>query len=347
MITHDLDLGARLQPVPRTAVFRDPEYYIWCGSMVRGDDGLCHLYTSRWPRALGFAAWVTHSEIAHAVAAQPLGPYTHRDVALPARGRDFWDGLCTHNPTILRFGSKYYLYYMGNTGDGVAMPTINWTHRNHQRVGVAVADHPNGPWQRFDQPLIAVTPGFHDALMASNPSVCARPEGGYLMVYKAVDVRGTPPFGGPVVHVAATSASPTGPFTKHPAAVFAKAGVAFPAEDPFIWWGPDRYWAVVKDNAGHFTGAGRSLVLFESADGLDWRLARHPLVSTLQLRWDDGTVQPLAALERPQVFLEAGRPAVLFRAASADPGYGHSFNLQIPLRGGGLPAAAVSSLAAE
>ena len=330
MSTADLDLAALLQPVPRTALFRDPEYYIWCGSMVRGDDGKCHLFTSRWPRALGFAAWVTHSEIAHAVADHPLGPYRHHDVALPARGRAFWDGLCTHNPTILRFGSLYYLYYMGNTGDGVAMPTINWLHRNNQRVGVAVAASPDGPWQRTPEPLIDVTPGFHDELMASNPSVCARPAGGYLMVYKAVATRGKPPFGGPVVHVAATSDSPTGPFTKHPAAVFAKAGVPFPAEDPFIWRGPDRYWAVVKDNAGHFTAAGRSLVLFESADGLDWALARHPLVATLQLRWADGTVQQLEALERPQLFLEDGQPAVLFCAAAEDRGYPHSFNLQIP-----------------
>jgi hypothetical protein len=112
-----LDLRAWLQPAPKSAQFSDPEYYIWCGSMVRDDAGKCHLFYSRWPRKLGFDAWASHSEIAHAVSDNPLGPYRHKDVAFPPRGKEFWDGLCTHDPTVMRFGSKYYLYYMGNTAD--------------------------------------------------------------------------------------------------------------------------------------------------------------------------------------------------------------------------------------
>lgn len=33
--------------------------------------------------------------------------------------------------------------------------------------------------------------------------------------------------------------------------MFTKPGEAFPAEDPFIWRGADRFWAVVKDFKGH------------------------------------------------------------------------------------------------
>ncbi len=57
----------RLEPVPRHSRFSDPDWYIWGGSMVE-DDGACQLFYSRWPRELGMNAWVTHSEIAHAVA---------------------------------------------------------------------------------------------------------------------------------------------------------------------------------------------------------------------------------------------------------------------------------------
>jgi hypothetical protein len=32
------------QPVPATATFSDPDYYIRCGTMVRGDNGKCHLF---------------------------------------------------------------------------------------------------------------------------------------------------------------------------------------------------------------------------------------------------------------------------------------------------------------
>ena len=330
----ELDFLARLQPVPATAKFSDPEYNIWCGSAVAGDDGNYHLFYSRWPRRLGHVAWVTHSEVAHAISRSPFGPWQHHDVALPARGTNFWDGSCTHNPTVLRLGAKFYLYYMGDYGDGVVEKSLNWTHRNHQRIGVAVADSPHGPWQRFDQPLIDISPDTHapDALMTSNPSVAARPEGGVLLVYKAVGLKRPAPFGGPVVHLVATSATPTGPFQKHPGEVFGAQGVMFAAEDPFIWRGADRYWAVVKDNEGHFTHRGYSLALWESADGFDWKLARHPLVSTPEITWADGRRQKLNALERPQLLFHDGEPIALLCAAADNASRDGSFNLQIPLR---------------
>ena len=327
----ELDIGAMLQPVPLTAKFSDPDYYIWCGTMVRGDDGKCHLFYSRWPRKLGHNAWVTHSEVAHAVADEPLGAFRHVAVALPARGTAFWDGLCTHNPTVRRFGNKFYLYYMGNTGDGVAMKTLNWRHRNNQRIGVAVADSPNGPWQRFDQPLIAPTPGFFDALCCANPTVTDRVGGGYLMVYKAVGDTNKLPFGGPVLHAVAVSDSPTGPFQKQPNPVFKKEGVAFAAEDPFIWTQDNRYWAIVKDNAGYFTQRGKGTALFKSSDGLDWKLAKHALVATTEITWADGRKQTLNSLERPQLFLDNGNPSLLLFACDEDGKREHSFNVRVPL----------------
>jgi len=328
------DLHAWLQPVPATARFADPNYDIWCGSALRGDDGKYHLFYSRWPRKLSHKAWVTHSEVAHAVADSPLGPWKHRDVALPARGKEYWDGLCTHNPTVLRIGGRYYLYYMGNTGDGVVQQPLNWTHRNNQRIGVAVAESPNGPWQRFDKPIVDVSPNDDapDSLVVTNPSVAVRPDGGVLMVYKAVGKQRPMPFGGPVVHRVATADQPTGPFRKHPQLVFAKEGVMFAAEDPFIWNDGRRYWAVVKDNAGNFTGRGYSLALFQSADGFDWKLAPHPLVTTPEVTWVDRGRQPLTALERPQLLFENGRPAVLLCAGSDTKDRDASFNVQIPLR---------------
>ena len=331
------DLAAMIQPVPLTAKFSDPDYYIWCGTLVKGDDAKYHLFYSHWPRKLGFSAWVTHSEIAHAVGDTPLGPFKHRDVALPPRGKEFWDGLCTHNPTVRKFGDKYYLYYMGNTGDGVAMKGLNWTHRNNQRIGVAVADSPNGPWTRLDRPVVDVSPDFDapDALMTSNPAFCERPDGGYLILYKAVGKQGKPPFGGPVVHLTATADSPTGPITKQMRPTFTAPGAAFPAEDPFIWFDKSahRYYAIVKDQNGHFTPQrGRSLILWESLNGFDWKLAAHPLVTTTEVNWADGRKQAVVYLERPQLFFENGRPTVLLCAVAEDAKLAHSYNLQIPLR---------------
>jgi len=320
--------GIRLLPVPETAKFIDPDYYIWCGSMVRDPQGQCHLFYSRWRRTLGHNAWVTHSEIAHAVSNHPLGPYRHQDVALPPRGTLCWDGLCTHNPTVLAFGGKYYLYYMGNTGDGRAARDLNWVHRGNQRIGVAVADHPEGPWLRQDAPLIDSDPGFHDAICTTNPSVTTRIGGGFLMVYKAVADRLPAPFYGPVVHIVAESDDPTGAFVKHADPIFTAEGASFPAEDPFIWQSDGRYRAIVKDMGGYFTKAGRSLATFSSANGRDWLLDSSPLLSTTEICWESGRVQPLMALERPQLWLDKDK-GVLFCAACTDGE--HSFNVHIPV----------------
>lgn len=329
-----VNFAEMIQPLPATAIFSDPGHFTWGGSMVRTDDGKCHLLYARWPKDKGFAAWVTHSEIAHAVADDPLGPYRFVNVALPARGAEFWDGLCTHNPTVHRFAGKYYLYYMGNTGDGIASAKLNMIHRNNQRIGVAVADDPAGPWKRFDQPVIDIGPGdAPDALMTSNPSITRRPDGGYLMVYKAVGKKKPLPFGGPVVHLVATADSPIGPFTKHPDPVFIVPGVNFPAEDPYIWTQDGIYWAIVKDMGGHFTGAGRSTALFYSRDGIHWGPTDHPLVAATSIQLADGTTRELEALERPQLWLDKdGRPAVLFFAAREKDHDTLSYNVHVPLK---------------
>lgn len=331
----EFDLSARLEPVPVTAKFSDTNYNIWCGSAIKGVDGRYHLLYSRWPRELGHLAWVTHSEVAHAVSDSPLGPWQHQDVALSARGTNFWDGSCTHNPTVLRIGNKYYLYYMGNYGDGMVKSPLNWEHRNRQRIGVAVADSPDGPWQRFDKPVLDISSDTNapDALVVTNPSVTERPDGGVLMIYKAVGLKRALPFGGPVVHLAATADHPLGPFTKHPGEVFGAKGVMFAAEDPFIWRGADRYWAVVKDNDGHFTKRGYSLALWESADGFDWKLSPHSFVANPgSIRWADGHDETLTALERPQLLIEDGKLIALYCAAASNKGRSGSFNVQIPIK---------------
>lgn len=135
------NFSVQLAPIPTTEKFINDSLSIWGASIVKGDDKLYHMYYSIWNKNFGWA-WVTHSEIAHAVSDSPFGPYQFKDLTLPARGAQYWDGLCTHNPTVHKFSNKYYLYYMGNTGDGVIVGTpqkvqLNWTHRNNQRIGVA------------------------------------------------------------------------------------------------------------------------------------------------------------------------------------------------------------------
>ncbi len=328
--SYQIELGE----VPESARFSDDEWYIWGGSVIEAE-GQYHMYYSRWPKKHHFNAWLTYSEVAHAVADSPTGPWKHLDVALPERDSMYWDCHNTHNPTVKKFNGKYYIYYTGNNGDRVVRKEgYNWSHRNNQRIGVAVAEHPNGPWKRFDQPLIEMPEDSlaHDALMMANPSVTRHPDGRYILVYKCVGKKRPLPGGGPVVHMVAFADSPTGPFTKYPNPVFTAEGFDFPAEDPYIWTEDEKLYAIVKDFRGTFTKAGQSLALFESVDGIDWKLSENALVSTMQIKWENGT-QKVKHLERPQLFLKDGKPHTLMCAADTLDANGvyQSWNVQIPV----------------
>jgi len=97
----DLDIHSMIRLVPLKARFLNDTSFIWCGTLVKSQtDHKYHLYYSRWSRNLGMNAWVTHSEVAHAISDSPFGPFEFKDIALPVRGREFWDGMVTHNPTV-------------------------------------------------------------------------------------------------------------------------------------------------------------------------------------------------------------------------------------------------------
>lgn len=343
-----------LQPVPRSAFWSQPDWFVWCGSITRDDRGGYWLFYSRWPRASGFDGWVTDSEICSATAASPLGPWQEQAVVLRGSGRPGgWDRDVVHNPVVIRQRQRYYLYYMGNFGDG-----SYWNHRNHQRIGVAWATDPAGPWQRSDDPLIDVSLGFTeqpsapqadqllldnqtrvgrtaaygvDTLMTSNPTVTETMDGRFLMIYKAVG-DGPLPKGGKVICSVAVAEHPMGPFRKSGRPIMVNPLHDWSVEDPCVWVQDGRYYALVKDFQGYFTGRGPSTIaLFASDDGLDWQPAAEPFVMDRTINWADGTAQPVPRLERPQVFLENGRPLVLSCAVLLDQDQVTTGNIQIPI----------------
>ncbi len=318
----DLDLNKLIQTVKDKSIFRLNDYMVWCGSPIKGKDGKFYLFYSRWPRKLTHMAWATHSEIAVAVSKNYVGPYKHVKVIFPKRDKKYWDADVTHNPTIHRFGDTYYLYYMGNYGNGEW-----WDHRNHQRIGVATSKHPLGPWKRFDKPIVDTSYKSFDHMIASNPSIVKQPNGKYLMIYKGVS-EGKLPFGGVVLHGAAIANKPTGPFIKQSHRIFVKDTVKFAAEDPYIWYQKGRYWAIVKDFKGSFTNVGLSLALFESTNGLDWKPGKNALVSKTVIPFGSGD-KIVDKLERPQLLIVDGIPIALYCAVYDK---GDNYNVAIPLK---------------
>ena len=299
---------------------------VWCGSMVRSDEGRCHLFLSIWPREQGFEAWVTHSRIGYAIADTPDGVFHYQGEIFTGSGvPDGWDRDVIHNPNVLYENGLFYLYYNGNYGNGQY-----WDHRNHQRVGVAVASDPRGPWQRFDQPLLDASPDSWDCVLTTNPSVTRMPDGRYIMIYKGVGNQKPNPMLGPVLHGVAFADAPTGPFHKVPEPIFRAGEINFPGEDPYVFAAKGKLFCILKDNGGaYYPKASRSLVLFESGDGINWSLADKPLVMTRNVRWQDGRTQEMTRLERPQLFCENGQPRFLFVAVKPDRDSHDAFNIHL------------------
>jgi hypothetical protein len=338
----ELDLGSRVKPLPASNRFAEKDFFVWCGAPVKGPDGRYHLFYSRWPVKAGFApGWALHSEIACAVSDKPAGPYKHVNVALPARGINpatgikFWDGDVTHNPNAFFHDGKFHLYYMGNHGDGKSYPM----HRNNQRIGLAIASNPAGPWKRLDQPIVDITDDrkSFDSLCVTNPAACMRPDGGVVLVYKAVQYIEGKVMGGNVRYGVALADRPDGPYIKTPGRIFEadKPGKHWMvAEDPFIWFSRkygNRYHAVTRDVVGTFTGSSGGICLFQSVDGLNWKPAANPKVLASRFALEDGSLSH-SNIERPALLIEGDEPTYLF---GANDGYlkgGRiSGNVQIPL----------------
>ena len=51
-----MDFSKRIGKLNPDAIFEMEGYFVWCGTMTRGDDGLYYLYFSFWKKELGFDA---------------------------------------------------------------------------------------------------------------------------------------------------------------------------------------------------------------------------------------------------------------------------------------------------
>lgn len=310
-------------PAPKNGGFRMDDYWVWCGSAVKGEDGRFHLFASRWPMWLPMhPGWLVRSEIVRAVADRPEGPYEFQEVVLPARGAEYWDGRSTHNPHIVKHKGLYLLYYMGSThplpdpvpGDGYGLSDPRCiVARANKRIGLAVSESVFGPWKRLDSPILPTRPGKFDSFLTSNPAPCVHEDGSVLLIYKARRYEGNEH--GKMTIGAARADHFEGPYR------VVSEGPVFPPErfhleDPFIWKTEDGYAMIAKDMDGNVCGEKYGGIQAVSRDGLNWELADRPRSYSRTVTWDDGTVQTLGNMERPFLLFQDGRPTHLFAAVS-------------------------------
>ncbi len=334
----------RLGAAPMGGGFALDNEWVWCGSVIRGDDDRYHMFASVWSKALPFwPCWVTNSRVVRASADRPAGPYRLEETVLPARDAACWDGRMTHNPTIHRApDGTFLLFYTGTTYDGPT-PTPEqpgrWTEpqarqaRAQQRIGLATAPSVFGPWTRHDAPILGPRDGCWDGLMTTNAAPCVLPDGSILLIYKSsAHQRDLLRLG---VARAAGYDRPFDRLRDEPILTFDDTGDH--VEDPYVWHDGGGFQMIMKDMAGGVCGERFGGIHATSTDGVHWRVADPPLAYSRRVRWDDGTITTQSHFERPQLLIEGGRPTHLFAATSdaADINHAsitHSWNMVIPLR---------------
>ena len=329
----DLYLYDKISAVSEDQIFKTAGYFNWGSSIIKGPDGKYHLFYSRWKKEHSFSGWLTHSEIAHAVADQPTGPWKYRETALKSRGKGHWDAITAHNPKIKYFDGKYYLYYIStNLGEqeyteqdliatqGKTLANKNRrTLRENQRTGVAIAKTLDGPWTRLPQPLLE--PGGPITTLTVNPAIARGRDGRYYLV-----VKGDKPNEKRFIRnqAIAVSQSPTGPFELQDKAVIDDLDT----EDMSIWYdeGRERFYGTF--HAHQYIG------LITSADGLNWEKANEYFLKDKTIPKSDGTVILPDRMERPFLYVEDGLPQVLSLAVKKGE---ESYTVFLPIQDPEMP----------
>lgn len=339
------ELFHHLGQAPRTPAFESEGYWVWGSSIVKGEDGKYHMFVSRFPKSLPFhPGWMIASEIVHATSDTPEGPYKFSDIALPARGAQYWDGRSTHNPRILKYQNKYYLIYMGSTHP-FANPTYEqltldspWCiiGRSNKRIGLAVADSPYGPWKRFDEPILKTKPNTFYSFLTSNPSPIIQEDGSVMMIFKGRTYIGDNKFSDMALGMA-YAPSIEGPYQvlNNDQPIFQVNGQG-EAEDPFLWKDNKGYHAIFKDHVSKFTGEQGGGVMAHSKDGIHWTVDKAPKAYSRTVEWEDGKVEMQGQLERPFLLFENGKATYAFFATMNGPGgfenATKSWNMVIPIK---------------
>jgi len=285
-----------------------PGYHVWGSSPVIDDEGKVHLFVARWPSNAPFdRGWRHDSEIARYVGDSPQGPFRFVDVVLRGTGQDTWDRYAPCNPIVQRVDGKYVLFYVANP---IGVTNGMGAHPPTQRIGMAIADAPDGPWNKVGRDGLVLSPSEdpkHWTYRASNgvvnPAFLKTPDGRYFLYYKSAHAKMglaiAERLEGPYVHQ-------NDPVTKN------KLGI----EDGYAFFWNGRFHLLTTDNHGLLRKGGG--ILWSSDDGLsfpDKQKGFHLVGDYLPegypakpRRYYGGQ----AKFERPQVLVLDGEPAYLY-----------------------------------
>ncbi|MEI6914045.1 MAG: family 43 glycosylhydrolase, partial [Armatimonadota bacterium] len=137
--------------------------------------------------------------------------WTEKGEGLPRGSKGGWDEQSVFTPNILVAGGKYWLFYTG-----VPKPFIGGRGNQVTKtaIGVAVADSPDGPWQKLDtNPVLKTSEdtNLFDSMRVDDACMLVR-DGKYWLYYKGR--QWDRPFQETKMGVAIAE-KPEGPYVKH------------------------------------------------------------------------------------------------------------------------------------
>lgn len=244
------------------------KYSYWDGGIIKDDDGIYHMYGSRWDQSLGHEAWQNHSYAFHATSNNLYGPFTDQGLIWPNE----LNGGKGHNISVLR------------THDGQYAITTSGTD---EAGNIFLSDSPNGPWTRksitLEDPM-----NYQSFSLRDNFRTILRPDGGYLAITSRFAI--------------ATADRPEGPYTVQTPSMFSHI-LGCPSqymEDPLIFYSGDKYHVIFNN------WYDRKAYHFVSADGIhNWKMMPGYAyeATTPFIRYEDGTINTWYKMERPSVYI--------------------------------------------
>jgi hypothetical protein len=310
-------------------VLVEPDYYVWGLSVVEWN-GEYHAYYSRWNKKHKHAGWMTHCEIVHAVSSNPEGPFKFVNVVLGHKKDTGWDINNSHNPYAIVADGEICLYYIANDIRALFnketssnnYPDSTWFAdnrtdiRDSQRIGVALAENPSGPFIRSEEAVVKPDNILFKNI-AVNPAVVYH-NNQYTMIMKGDDMNYEEWFR---IQLVGNSNNPEGPFKFSKKPVYADVQT----EDACMWFDKvlNKFYMVC-----HVMGKNE-LALFNSKNGVDWQPDERSVFMKKEFMLSDGSIWKPERVERPFVLTnEKGQPIMLYVAVADNDVNG---NIAIPI----------------
>lgn len=306
-------IADNLLPAEHNQVFSLEGWYVWGASVCREGEKY-YIFASAWKKEFGFSGWVTHSTIILGIGDYPQGPFTYMREMTELKAQE-WSSEVLHNPTVMKIGDVYYLYYVGTNGTSSIynqdQTKCEEKYRWNQKIGVAYGKTLLKPLTpSVHNPVLQPQQGKWDDTYVTNPTVAMGEKGIYL-VYKSLIKDMLPEI---VMKLGvAIGQTPEGPFSRVQDRPILDENI----EDPFLWKENGFYYMIVKDMTGCLAGKAGEGVLYQSDDGINWKKPPQKAYG-MEILWKNGMLT-YSNVERPQIYMEKGKKVCLYNAVGRVP----------------------------